>query len=502
MTGNQDAPALDLLVLADPHYVEHADHTCPVPARQAWFGREAVARAVRRTVREARPDAVVLVGDLVDEGRARGAEEDLAAIRETLVAFDLPVLAVPGNHDGDPQRLFSLFGDEPGLRHLGGYQVITVAAAYGPDGVSRHPDEALALVAGAAADAPGQPIVVLQHNLVWPAIDSSYPYNSANAEAVHRCYADAGVLLSLSGHYHAGIEAEAVDGVLYATAPCLCEAPFGYLHVRLRGRGVDIRRRALALDAEPGLWDTHCHTEYAYCRDDVTAAGAIRRARLMGIAGLTIAEHAGQLYLPREDFWSQRFFADPDLIRRTRGTAACRMDAYLAQMLPLRDAFVRLGLECDSDGRGGLTLLDEDRGHWDWLIGAVHWIPGFDPATATDAQRKRAFMAASESVARAGVDALAHPFRYFRRGRMDAPRDLYRPMARLLADAGVAAEINFHTHAPDPRFIAACLDRGVGIALATDSHALWEVGELSPHLGVLREAGCPEEDWPAVLVAP
>jgi len=146
------------------------------------------------------------------------------------------------------------------------------------------------------------------------------------------------------------------------------------------------------------------------------------------------------------------------------------MDAYLAQMLPLRDAFVRLGLECDSDGRGGLTLLDEDRGHWDWLIGAVHWIPDFDPATATAVQRKRAFMAASESVARAGVDALAHPFRYFRRGRMDAPRDLHRPMARMLADAGVAAEINFHTHAPDPRFIAACLAEGVGIALATDSH--------------------------------
>ena len=85
MTGNEDAPALDLLVLADLHYVEHADHTCPVPARQAWFGREAVERAVRRAVREARPDAVVLIGDLVDEGRAPGAERDLAAIRDTLL---------------------------------------------------------------------------------------------------------------------------------------------------------------------------------------------------------------------------------------------------------------------------------------------------------------------------------------------------------------------------------------------------------------------------------
>jgi histidinol phosphatase-like PHP family hydrolase len=234
----------------------------------------------------------------------------------------------------------------------------------------------------------------------------------------------------------------------------------------------------------------------------VTATGAIDRSRLMGLGGLVLAEHAGQLYLDGEHFWGGRFFDDPDLIRRHRRTPMCRMDAYLAEVLPLRSPFVRLGLEADGDGRGGLTLLEEDRGHWDLLIGAVHWLPGLDPASATQAELWRAFMAESEALCRAGVDVLAHPFRYFRRGKVEAPRELYGPMARLLAETGVAGEINFHTHQPDPRFIAACLDAGVKIALATDSHALWEVGELAPHLDVLRAAGCAEADIPSVLFTP
>lgn len=497
--SDADSPSLDLLVLADLHYVERADHVCPIPSRNAGLGRELAERAVRRMVRQVRPDAIVLLGDLVDNGLAADADADLAAIRDTLAAFELPVLIVPGNHDGSAARLLSLFGDHAGLHHLGGYQLITVVAPYGEGDVSRHPDDALARVAQASSE---RPIVVLQHNPVYPAIDSSYPFNPTNADAVMRTYADARVLLSLSGHYHEGISPQTVDGVCYATAPALCEAPFRFLHVRLRGRQVEIGEHQLEMAADPPLWDCHCHTEYAYCRDDVTAAGAVERARLMGLAGLCITEHAGQLYLPGDDFWGTRFFDDPELIRRKRHTPECRMDAYLAQMLPLRDGFVRLGLECDSDGRGGITLLDEDREHWDLLLGAVHWIPGLNPASANDAERRRAFLAASESVARAGVDILAHPFRYFRRGRVDAPRDLYGPMARLLADAGVAAEINFHTHSPDPRFIAACLDAGVRISLATDSHALWEVGELVPHLDVLRQAGCPRDQWAAVVFRP
>jgi len=500
--SEQASPALDLLVLADLHYVERAAHRCPVPSRHAWFGREGAERAVRRALRTFRPDAVVLLGDLLDNGHADGSEADLAALRDTFAAFGLPVLVVPGNHDGPAERLAAVFGPQPSLRELGGCQLVTIAATYDAADVTRHPDAALALIARAAADAPDRPLIVLQHNPIHPHIESTYPYNPTNADAIARCYADSRVALSLSGHYHPGIAPATVDGVCYVTAPALCEAPCRFLRVRLRGRAIEVTEHALAMPAEPPLWDCHCHTHYAYCRDDVTATAAIDRSRLMGLGGLALTEHAGQLYLDGEHFWGGRFFDDPDLIRRHRHTPMCRMDAYLAEALPLRSPFVRLGLEVDGDGRGGLCLLEEDRGHWDLLIGAVHWLPGLDPASATPAELHRTFLAESEALCRAGVDVLAHPFRYFRRSKVEAPRELYGPMARLLAETGVAGEINFHTHQPDPRFVAACLDAGVKIALATDSHALWEVGELAPHLDVLRQAGCADADIPSVLFTP
>lgn len=485
------AEPLRLLLLADLHYVGAARHECPIPARHAPLGRELAERAIRKTLRSHRPDAVVLLGDIVDNGLAAGAEADLAALHDTLCQFDVPLLVVPGNHDGHAQRVFDIFRDHPGLHEIKGHRLVTIAEHYGEGDVTRHSEADLALVRRTAAAAPRAPLIVLQHNPIHPAIESSYPYNPANAQAIQACYAAAGVALSLSGHYHPGFPLERVDGVGYLTAPALCEEPFRFLEVVLRGTEATVTEAQLQMPGAPPLTDFHCHTHYAYCRDDIHAGGAIERARLLGLRRLFLTEHAGQLYLPQEEFWGGRFFHDPGLISRRRHTPACRMDAYLAEVLPLRDDFVRLGIEVDGDGRGGLTLLDEDREHFELLVGAVHWLPPpFDPQAASPAALRRHFMAATESLCRNGIRILAHPFRYFRRLGLDVPTDLCQPMVQLLAATGVAAEINFHTNSPDPRFVAACLEAGVPIALGTDAHALWETGDLSPHLDILRQAGC------------
>ena len=494
-------PTLELLVLADLHYVGDRRRSCAIPQRRAHWALELAERAVRRALRQFRPDAIVLLGDLVDDGLADESATDLKALQLTLQKFDLPIVPVTGNHDGFLGRVSAAFGVRPGRIELGGYQLISIESQYDAADATRHSEADLARVASAAVTRPESPVIVLQHNPILPPILSSYSYNPLNANEIHRYFADARVVLSLSGHYHAGIPAQEHDGVCYVTAPALCEAPFRFLRVTLRGRRVEVLEQALQMPSARPLWDIHCHTHYAYCRDDVTAQGAIERARLMGLRGLVVTEHAGQLYLPQEDFWKVRFHDDPDLIRRTRHTPSCRMDAYLAEILPLRDDFIRLGVEVDSDGRGGITLLDEDKRHWDVVIGAVHWIPRFDPASATEAERAQRFMEATEEVIRAGVHVLAHPFRYFRGGNVERPRHLYRPLARLLAETGVAAEINFHTNQPDPAFFALCLEEGARIALGTDSHSLWEAGELWPHLDVLRQAGC-SDGYERVLFTP
>ncbi len=156
-------------------------------------------------------------------------------------------------------------------------------------------------------------------------------------------------------------------------------------------------------------------------------------------------------------------------------------------MESLRSSFVRIGLEVECDRNGELTLLDEDREGWDLLIGAVHYLP---ETFAGDVEH--GFMAVTEKLLQQNVAVLAHPFRFFRRHKMEPPRHLSRPMAQLLAAHGAAAEINFHTNEPNPDFFRCCLEEGVPIALGSDAHALYEVGEFAPHLNVLRQAGVGE----------
>jgi histidinol phosphatase-like PHP family hydrolase len=99
------------------------------------------------------------------------------------------------------------------------------------------------------------------------------------------------------------------------------------------------------------------------------------------------------------------------------------------------------------------------------------------------------FLAQVEKLARARVQALAHPFRVFLRKGREVPEHLYRPVAEILAGHGVAAEINFHTNQPDPEFYALCLELGVKLSVGSDAHAMGEVGALAPHLALLQTLG-------------
>ncbi len=480
---------LNLLVIADIHYVKEALHTCQIPQRNSRLGLELTRRALRWAHRAVRADAVVLLGDLVDNGKAERADLDLAAIRDAVRSFDVPYILVPGNHDARPERMFEIFEDRPGRREIKGYQILTFADRYDEQDVAARGEEGLALVRRTRAEHPRAPLVVIQHNPIHPPIESAYPYHLSDNDAVMRTYAECGVTLSISAHYHPGQPLHEVDGVRYVTAPALAEAPYRMLHVRVQGDRVEARELALALEAEFPLVDLHMHTHYAYCNADMEPAEGIERARRLGLDRVVFAEHAAHLYVSAQEYWSGAAQDDPSLLRRAKDAGAARMDAYRREMEPLRSDFVGLALEVDLDREGRWTLLDEDREGWDFFIVAVHRIPGFDPKAAAPGELEREFLRANELALASGAQVLAHPFRYFRRHGLDCPRSLYRPLARLIAQSGAAAEINFHTNEPDPEFFRLVLEEGGDISLGTDAHSILESGELLPHLDLLKRIG-------------
>ncbi|MCL2700385.1 MAG: hypothetical protein FWE88_01680 [Phycisphaerae bacterium] len=239
-----------------------------------------------------------------------------------------------------------------------------------------------------------------------------------------------------------------------------------------------------------GIWDCHAHTEFAFCGDGTSAAGAAARAADLGLAGVCLVEHAPQLYVAREDFWAGRHVYEAGSWRRNPDHH--RMAAYRQAVSPLRSPRVKIGLEVELDAAGELTLLDEDRGWPDLLVGAVHFLHA-DTATLSDADITRLFLDTTEKLLAAGVDILAHPLRAIAWAKRPVPTDIYPRLVHGLAAAGTAAEINYHHNAPDAAFFRQCIHAGIKIAFGSDAHTLHAVGNFSQHVALLQEAAGRED---------
>jgi len=487
---------LRFLVVSDLHHGAAA-------ASEGETGRDSVdllARVLRRARREGDVDAVVLLGDLVEDGGVPGAERDMAAMRELLYRSGLPFVVVPGNHDGRAARVLEVFGDKTGPHTINGYVLYSFADRYEADDRCRRSERELDALQKYVMAHPEQPIIVLQHNPVHPPIESDYPYNLTNAEQVRACYSGCAVVLSVSGHYHAGQPLTFQGGVGYVTCPSLCEPPFTYLRVHVHGGEVEAVPQQLALDGRCPLSDVHVHTQFAYCSGDLTARAAVEEAARFNVGKIALVEHSDQLYLDWETFQSQRLLTDPDLPRRMREEHRDRYDLFRGLVEPLRSERVLIGLEVECDARFDPILLPEDRDGWDLLLGAVHWIT--EPMVESAGGLEEAFMRLVDALVNSGIDVLAHPFRFFRAQGLPVPRSLFGPVAHLLAEEGVAAEVNFHNNQPDPDFFRLCLEEGVKIALGTDSHHQRDVGDLQPHLDFLRTLGVTDDLLPEILFRP
>jgi len=478
--------SLTLLVASDFHYSRGVSAAGDDGAAARSLGPEWVRRVVQDALADASPDAFVLLGDLLDDGAAPAAEHDLRTIAEAAREGGMPVIVVPGNHDGDAARCLRVFGDRPGAHYINGYNLFTIVDAYDDEGRCGRSAEALEAVSRAAGAGP---VIVLQHPPVFPDVDcSEYPYLPSNVEEVRRCYSRAGVVLSISGHYHDGTPLAELDGVRYLACGAAVRPPHRYYLITVDGGSVGMEERALRMPTGSGIHDIHTHSHFGYCAQDVHPEKSLRRADLLGLRGVTCLEHAGQLYLPEEEYWRWAHVEDPSAITRRRGTPANRMAAFRSAMARVRSERLHVGLEVECDREGGLNLLEEDREGWDLLLGAVHVLPSNLPSR-TPRECVASFLKVVERLLAGGVHALAHPLRLFPAGDRRLRDELYAPLARLLRDHGAAAEINFHNNRPDPEFYRICLDECVRLVLGSDAHRLDEVGALQPHLRLLRRIG-------------
>jgi len=152
---------------------------------------------------------------------------------------------------------------------------------------------------------------------------------------------------------------------------------------------------------------------------------------------------------------------------------------------------VKLGLEVDFEPGTEQAVLDLIAPYpWDFLVGSVHWIGGWDftrPQGPTEFTRRgverawREYFALEEALARARmVDVLAHADVIKKAGYRPPAGllpELYAPVVAAAAASGVAVEVSSaglrreaNEIFPAPSFLAMFRGAGVPITLASDAH--------------------------------
>ncbi len=466
-------------ILADIHYSSGA----AIGKRRGDLADILLLRAVHRLNRYLRPDAVVLLGDLVNDGKGPRAEGELRSLRRHLDRLDAPVIVLPGNHDPAPDDFYRTMPRPDFAADCGGIRFLSFLDAERPGYNAERSAADLARLKAEANRAPG-PLVCLQHVPLLPPDGHDCPYHYTNADAAIAACREAGVTLVVSGHYHRGVPLLERDGIRYLAAPALCEAPFRFLMVEIEGDAVRVEEHTLAMPDEYGLVDTHVHTPLAYCGENLDMRRTRDLAQAVGLAGMVFTEHSGHLYFDAPGYGrcaAAGLAAAPPRQRRT----ATYFGLLQAHGVPAST----WGMEVDAGWDGSALVSPGDNRRLAFRIGAMHSLRSLSGTERDAAAAETEFMAVLERFLPHGFHSLAHPFRVFRRAGLPIPASLFARTAKLLKQHRTAAEINYHTNEPPVDFIRICLEEGVKLTFGSDAHNLYEVGEFFPHLALLREAG-------------
>lgn len=476
-----DKKGLHLVVITDVHFGDDNQIT----QRRCSIGDILLERAVRRINTLIKPEVVLVLGDLTDNGSASDTEERLLDLRKILAKLSCPYIVIPGNHDGDDDLFYRVFNRPGEFTDVAGARFLAFIDQEEPGCNAYRSAAELQRFYKARADFNG-PLIALQHVCLYPTEPKRAPYNYTNADDILKAMKEAGVALSISGHHHHGVDPVEVDGTTLITAPGLCEAPFPLLEITLDNGRVNVKRHELAMPRELNLVDRHLHTQLAYCSENMDVKTTIALAHEFGLAGLVLTEHSGHLYYDRDPYWRSEWLtagiegADPKFNR---------MAEYLALKASYEDAFTKFGLEVDIDERGQGILTPADARQFDYLMGAIHALPGLSREAPPTQKDINDFLFLVDKMGASGMKVLAHPFRIFRRCGWDTPPELFEATAAVLMRHGMAAEINYHTNNPAVEFVQHCLNLEVKFTFGSDSHHLAEIGDFAPHMDLLKRAG-------------
>jgi len=215
---------MKISVISDLHYSDHPNSR--IPGRRGEIVLNILDSAVDFLNREYHPGLVICAGDLLDDP----ARDDLLPeVVRHLNRLNSPVIAIPGNHDPVSAVFYRSVPRPPEHLDLEGIRFIPFTDD--PErpnwNAARTPEETGRMIR--LASAFEGPSVSIQHVPLFRPGSGSACYNYEYAETIIDIMRDSGVKLTVSGHYHEGMNPVSDGSVTALAAPAFCEEPFRFL---------------------------------------------------------------------------------------------------------------------------------------------------------------------------------------------------------------------------------------------------------------------------------
>lgn len=178
-------PFVTLCQISDVHLAESPETGDGSPDEGLGHAMELVAAEA--------PDAIVLTGDIADDGSVAAC----ARVRSIVESLGVPILATPGNHDR-PEVVRQVFGDVDEIS-LGAWRILGVDTTVpGQDG-GRIDADAVAETLGADAGTPT--VLAMHHPPLTTSTGDAFRLDGA-AELIGMLSARSDVRVVMSGHLH------------------------------------------------------------------------------------------------------------------------------------------------------------------------------------------------------------------------------------------------------------------------------------------------------------
>lgn len=223
---------MKVAVFADLHY---SDQKNPhLPCRRGEIALELLDSVVDSLNKEYLPDIAICAGDLVNDPERADLLPDVAGRLERL---NSPLIVIPGNHDPASAEFYRAVPRPPAYMDIGGIRFIPFTDDPEKPGwnAARTPEEIERMIRTASDF--GGPSVSVQHVPLYRPGTSNVRYNYEYAAEIIDAMRDSGVKLTVSGHYHEGMDPVFDGNVTALAAPALCEEPFRFIVFELDRNG-------------------------------------------------------------------------------------------------------------------------------------------------------------------------------------------------------------------------------------------------------------------------